>query len=286
MNPARSLRLSTLAGLALATATAVHAQQTVIPLWAGAAPGSAHWTRKETVVRGTPVGTVAINVVRPTLTVFLPDSAHATGTGVIIAPGGYCIALALDAGTDLARWLQGHGIAAFVLSYRTQKKTQPGVPRDLDMDKACRWGIADGKQALKVVREHAKPWGLAPHRVGFVGYSAGGMVASALLLQPDVAARPDFVALIYGAPFGAMPAIPHGLPPIFMAWARDDDLAGPTVAAFYRALVAAGDPPEAHIYRNGGHGFGMRPQHTSSDRWPLDFLGWLRSHGLADRPPR
>jgi len=92
------------------------------------------------------------------------------------------------------------------------------------MDAAARYGIADGVQALKVARQRAAEWGVSPERVGFMGFSAGAMVASGTLVQPDAAARPSFAGILYGAPFGAMPAIPKQLPPIFMAWAQDDDL--------------------------------------------------------------
>ncbi len=256
-----------------------------IALWPGKAPGSEGWTQQEQVVANTPVGTVALDVVNPTLDVFLPEKTKATGTGVIVAPGGYCVALALSAeGTDVARWLQQKGIAAFVLKYRLQEKKGEGIPKDLDMDQACKYGIADGIQAIKVVRQHAAEWGVAPGRLGFMGFSAGGMVASGVLLQTDAAARPDFAALIYGAPFGVMPAVPAKLPPIFMAWAQDDDLAGGQVAGFYARLVAAGDKPEAHIYSAGGHGFGMKHQGTSSDHWMDEFYIWLQARGLTAAP--
>jgi hypothetical protein len=185
-------------------------------IWPGAAPGSENWTWKEKIVDNTPLGTVIFNVVTPTLTVYLPEKTKATGTGVIIAPGGAFVALAIDLeGNNVARWLQSKGIAVFVLKYRIIEKRQEGIPADLNMDEAGKYGIADGIQALKVVRQHAAEWGISPDRVGFMGFSAGAMVASATLLQQDAAARPNFAAPIYGAPFGVMPPIPAKLPPIF-----------------------------------------------------------------------
>ncbi|HTY62708.1 MAG TPA: hypothetical protein VMG30_10670 [Acidobacteriota bacterium] len=85
-----------------------------------------------------------------------------------------------------------------------------------------------------------------------MGFSAGAMVTSGTLLQEDAAARPDFAAPIYGGPFGVMPPIPAGLPPVFLAWAQDDTLAGPSAMRFYQALRAAGYQPELHIFRSGG----------------------------------
>ncbi|MBC5800079.1 MAG: alpha/beta hydrolase [Candidatus Eremiobacteraeota bacterium] len=222
-------------------------------------------------------------MVTPTLTAYLPPQAKAAGTGVIIAPGGACVALAIDQeGFDVARRLQRNGIAAFVLKYRIVPKRQEGIP-NINMDEACKYGIADGIQAVKVVRQHAAEWRISPKRVGYIGFSAGGMVASGALLQPNVAARPNFAAFIYGAPFGVMPTIPRKLAPVFMAWAQDDPVALDAIVKFYDALRAAGDKPEAHIFNAGGHGFGMRRQGTTSDHWFDEFSYWLEAQGLTAR---
>ena len=268
--------------IASAFMLACSAQPQTVNIWPGVAPGSENWTQKEKIIENTPVGTVALNVVTPTLTAYLPEKSKATGTGVIIAPGGYCVALAIAQEGDAARWLQSKGIAAFVLKYRIIEKKEEGVPKNLDMDEACRYGIADGIQAIKVVRQHAE-WGVSPDRVGFMGFSAGGMVASGALLQPDAAARPDFAAIIYGAPFGKMPEIPAKLPPMFLAWAQDDAVALQPVVRFYDALRSAGHKPEVHIFSSGGHGFGMKKQGTSSDRWIDEFYYWLEAQGLTRR---
>jgi len=256
----------------------------VVNLWPGAAPGSEKWTQKEKIAENTPLGTVVFNVITPTLTAYLPERAKATGTGVIIAPGGAFVALAIDLeGNNVARWLQDKGIAAFVLKYRILEKRQEGIPAGMNMDEAGKYGIADGIQALKVVRQHAAEWGLSPDRVGIMGFSAGAMVTSGALLQQDAAARPSFAAMIYGGPFGAMPAIPAKLPPMFLAWAQDDPLALEPVVKFYGALTAAGHKPEAHIFSAGGHGFGMRKQGTSSDHWIDAFYDWLEAQGFTRR---
>lgn len=260
-----------------------------VNVWPGVAPGSEKWTQKELVLENTPLGTVILNVVTPTLTAYLPERAKATGTGVIIAPGGAFVALAIDLeANQVARWLQERGIAAFVLKYRTVEKRGEGIPADLNMDEAGQYGIADGIQALKVVRQHAAEWGVSPDRVGFLGFSAGAMVASGALLQQDAATRPSFAALIYGAPFGAMPKIPAKLPPVFLAWAQDDPQAREPVARFYAALVTAGNRPEAHIYSSGGHGFGLKKQGATSDHWIDELQAWLEAQGLTrpvGRPP-
>jgi acetyl esterase/lipase len=276
--------LSAAGGIVL-TLLAGPAPAQVVNLWPGVAPGSEGWTQEEKTYENTPVGTVIQNVATPTLTAYLPDPAIATGTGVIIAPGGYFVALAISLeGTDVARWLQQHGIAAFVLKYRILEKRQEGVPGPMNMDSVGRFGMADGIQAVRVVRQHAAEWGVSPDRVGFLGFSAGAMVASATVLQADSAARPNFAAMIYGGPFGVMPDIPPALPPLFMAWAQDDNVALTPVVRFYDALRSAGHKPEAHIFSAGGHGFGMRRQGTSSDRWIDAFYGWMEAGGFTRAP--
>jgi acetyl esterase/lipase len=254
----------------------------VVNIWPGAAPGSEGWTQKERTIENTPVGTVVFNVVTPTLTAYLPERSKATGTGVIIAPGGAFVALAVSLeGSSLAQWLQQRGIAAFVLKYRIMEKRGEGIPANMDMDEAGKYGIADGIQAIKVVRRHAAEWNVSPDRVGFIGFSAGAMVASGTLLQEDASARPNFAAMIYGGPFGRMPAIPSKLPPMFLAWAQDDTVALAPVVKFYDALKAAGHKPEAHVFSSGGHGFGMKKQGTTSDHWAEEFYYWLEAQGFA-----
>ena len=191
------------------------------------------------------------------------------------------MALAIDhEGHNVARWLQEKGIAAFVPKYRIPEKKQEGIPKDINFDEACKYGIADGIQAIKVVRQHATEWGISADRVGFMGFSAGAMVTSGVLLQADAAARPNFAAPIYGGPFGVMPAIPASLPPMFMAWAQDDELVLDPVNQFARCRHA-GIKPEVHIYSAGRHGFGMKKQGTTSDHWIDEFYYWLEAQGFT-----
>jgi acetyl esterase/lipase len=273
-------------------------------IWPGVAPGSENWKQQERVVKGPP-GNIVYNVVTPTLTVYLPEKSRATGTAVIVAPGGAFMLLSIDhEGHQVARWLQEKGIASFVLKYRvaetppgfsfgaptagrgaaapgTANRGASGGGPKVNMDESSKYGIADGIQALNVVRRHAAEWGIDPNRVGFMGFSAGAMVTTGTLLQEDAAARPNFAAPIYGGPFGAIPAIPAGLPPIFLAWAQDDTLVGPAVVRFYDALRAAGYKPEVHIFNAGGHGFGMLKSGKSSDHWIESFYYWLESQGFT-----
>jgi len=267
-----------------------------IDLWPGVAPGSEQWKQPEATLRP---GTV-VNVTTPTLTVYSPAPSTATGTAVIIAPGGGFISLSIDSeGHDVARWLVARGITGIVLKYRTvqlegQDPAQLGQAAGARfraqlanyslIDEDGQYGIADGIQAVKVVRAHAAEWGIAPDRIVFTGFSAGGMVTVFTALQPD--ARPNYAAPIYGAPISSVPPIPpEGLPPVFMAMAQDDTLAGPMIVRLYEAIKTAGYKPEFHIYSSGGHGWGMRKQGTTSDHWIDEFYWWLEAQGLT-RPPR
>jgi acetyl esterase/lipase len=189
-----------------------------------------------------------------------------------------------------------HGFAAIVLKYRTiqiegKDATQLGesaraafmaqLRNHALIDEDGKYGIADGIQAVKVVRAHAAEWGISPDRIVFTGFSAGGMITDFTAIQPDARARPNYAAPIYGAPISHVPPIPQGLPPFFMAMAQDDTLAGTYIVAFYDALKAAGYKPEFHIFSSGGHGWGMRKQGTSSDHWIDEFYYWLEAQGLT-----
>ena len=225
----------------------------VINVWPGLAPGSEEWKQKETTLGSGPMQRI-VNVTTPTLTAFLPDPAKATGTGVIIAPGGGFIFLGTDT-HEIAEWLAARGDESSGLKYRTVPLAGSS---DQEVDKAGRarfgaqlndhrliaedgkYGIADGIQSIKVVRAHAAEWGILPDRIVFMGFSAGGMITEYTAVQPDESARPNYAAPIYGAPFPAPPPIPKGLPPFFMEMAQDDNLAGPYIVAFYDALKSAG----------------------------------------------
>lgn len=265
----------------------------VINLWPGTAPGSEQWKQKETTIHMGPMESI-VNVTTPTLTAYLPDPSKATGTAVILASGGGFLFLSSE--RDVAEWLRARGIAAFDLKYRTgqlegeteAQLAQAGRTRFgaqlanhaliLEDGKP---GIADGIQAIKVLRERAQEFGIAPDRIVFMGFSAGGMITEYTAVNLDASARPNYAAPIYGAPFPDVPPIPKGVPPVFMEMAQDDNLAGPQIVAFYDAMKAAGYKPEFHIYEHGGHGWSMRKQGTTSDHWLEEFYWWLETHGLT-----
>jgi acetyl esterase/lipase len=283
-----------MAAVAFTSASAQEVKQTVLNVWPGVAPGSEHWNQPETVIGSSDMQRI-VDVTTPTLTAYLPDPSTATGTAVIIAPGGGFVFLGINSeGHDVAKWLVAHGIAAFVLKYRTvqiegeneAQLSQSGGARfgaqlrnHALIAEDGQYGVADGIQAVKVVRAHAAEWGISPNRIVFTGFSAGGMITEFAAIAADE--RPTYVAPIYGAPFPDVPPIPQRLPPFFMAMAQDDTLAGPYIVKFYDALKAAGYKPEFHIYSSGGHGWGMRKQGKTSDHWIDEFYYWLEAQGLT-----
>jgi acetyl esterase/lipase len=140
--------------------------------------------------------------------------------------------------------------------------------------------VADGQQAMKVVRGRAAEWGIDPDRIGMMGFSAGARVTIGVALEHDVESRPNFAAPIYGALWEEID-VPADAPPMFIALANDDELVGvdPSLT-LYRAWRAAHHPVELHIYAGGGHGFGMRKQGLTADSWIEQFGEWLMVQGL------
>jgi len=275
-------------------------QPPIIPLWPDGAPGSEGWAQQEQeTLAPPPIGIrVVRNVTQPTLTAFLPDRAAAPGAAVIVCPGGAFHFLAIEhEGTQVARWLNARGVAAFVLRYRlietpvdddilSQQMHQNLTDRD-------RFGqlmqglrpliIADGLQAVKLVRRRAAEWGVASDRAGILGFSAGGYVTTGVALEYDADSRPDFAAPIYSSPYEGI-SVPADAPPLFIAAAHDDAFAASASVPLYSAWSTAGRSAELHIYSKGGHGFGMRKQGLPADHWIDHFGDWLQVQGVLESP--
>lgn len=267
-------------------------QPFVLPLWDGAAPGSEDWTHSEIEQENYPPSGIRIvrNVVQPTLIAYLPDPAIATGSAVIVCPGGAFHLLAIDhEGHDVARWLNRQGVAAFILKYRLAPS--PADPEEFarymeqlfsgdrtalnqTMQRIIPLEIADAKQAMRVVRQHAAEWQIASERIGILGFSAGGRVTAGLALEYDAATRPAFAAPIYGAVWGELD-VPADAPPLFLALAADDDLGIDLSLNLFAAWRKAGKQAELHLYGEGGHGFGMRVQGMPVDHWMETFYVWM-----------
>lgn len=267
----------------------------IIALWPDGAKGSESWNNpeKEHIFTQPWQHRIVRNVSNPTLTIFLPESDAATGCGVIICPGGAHHILAVDhEGYDVARWLNTHGIAAFVLKYRVMQTPDDDdqfhaamthfserLERDMPIHQPLI--IADGEQALRLVREHAQDWGLHPERIGMIGFSAGGHLTVLVTLAVSAELRPNFIAPIYGARLDDLP-VPADMPPMFMALASDDDMARRNCLALFSAWRAAGNSAELHCYASGGHGFGMIPQGLPTDNWIERFYEWLAALGMVE----
>ncbi|MEP6845382.1 MAG: GDSL-type esterase/lipase family protein [Panacibacter sp.] len=270
------------------------AQQKVIQLYNGAAPGSESWTWDEAINTNNAWKTDAVyNVSKPTLTVFAPDSMQSTGTAVVICPGGGFHALSINSeGNDVANWLVKKGVTCFVLRYRLAHS----VTTDPVAEMTAKWGkpefneenkavipmaIADGKKAIGYVRAHAAEYGVDPDKIGIMGFSAGGTVTAGAAFDYTAENKPDFAAPIYAFfPDAMMGNIPADAPPMFIVAATDDGLQlAPHSVSIYQHWVAAKHSAELHLYSQGNHGFGMKVQHLPSDTWIDRFCDWLRLNG-------
>lgn len=284
--------------LSFFAATALVAQQKVIPLYTGAAPGSENWNWDEAENDKNMWQTkVVYNVSKPTLTVFAPAAGKANGTAIVIAPGGAFHALSINSeGFDVAKWLVEKGITCFVLKYRLVhcKTTDPAAEVaskmgkkefDDDNNKVIPLAIADGRAAIAWVRSHAAEYKIAADRIGIMGFSAGGTVASSAAFGYTKENKPDFVVPVY--PF--FPSSMHGqinkdAPPLFITTASDDQLGLASHSIdLYNKWLSEKLPVEMHLYAKGGHGFGMRKQNLPTDNWIERFGEWLSVQGLVKK---
>ena len=262
--------------IAIAWATAVHAQTAEIPLYPGVAPGSEGWNWTEKSVTRPNGMPVVSDVVRPVLLHFPADRDKAVGSAMIVAPGGGFQALMMSyEGVDIARRLNAMGVDAFVLKYRLVHNA-PGAPAREDV---VRMAGEDGRQAVRLVRGEAGKFGFRPDHVGMIGFSAGGMVTSEALFGPKET-RPDFVALIYG--IRNIQEVPDPAPPLFLAVAADDaGFVGQSVDLFTAYREAKGSA-ELHVFQGGAHGFVNKG--GGADHFMDRLEEWLRVNKLLARP--
>jgi acetyl esterase/lipase len=276
-----------------------NAQQKVIQLYKGAAPGSESWDWDQKESADNMYHSNAIyNVVHPTLTVYLPEGSHApTGIAVIICPGGGFHSLSIDhEGYEVGRWLQKMGITAFLLEYRlmhitgTDPYKQENADRtnkaaDKEKTKVISMAIADGRAAIAYVRSHATEYGISPSKIGIMGFSAGGTIAAAAAYGYTPVNKPNFVAPIYAYfPPEMQNNVPADAPPMFIAAATDDtfNLQSHSLS-LYKTWMEAKHSAELHIFSKGSHGFGMKKQGFESDNWTDDFMAWMKTEGLLKK---
>ncbi len=268
--------------------------QPAIPLWINGAPGA--------------LGTADVD--RPIITPYLPPEGKANGTAVVIFPGGGYQHLSMEKeGSDVANWLAGTGVTAFVVRYRLGPTYHHPVE------------LGDAQRAIRIVRSRASEWGIDPRRLGIMGFSAGGHLASTAGTHYDagnasssdpierVSSRPDFMLLLYPVitmdssfthrgsrvnllgnnPDAALVRllsnelqVTRDTPPTFLVQSTDDrTVPVENSIVFYQALKAKGVPAEMHIFEYGGHGFGLAPADPTLGAWTTLCEAWIRRHTKA-----
>jgi acetyl esterase/lipase len=286
-----------------------HAQ---VPIWPGAAPDAQPVPGPEVLeidakflIAGKPVAWVT-NVTRPTMTVYSPEGKN-TGVAVVVFPGGGFEHLAIDLeGTEVCDWLTSKGITCVLLKYRV-----PSLPYDWPCK--CRpdnlvtptLALEDAQRTMGLVRFNAGKWHIDPHKVGVLGFSAGGYLVAEistnferrLYVSVDAAdkesCRPDFAIACYPGHLWVKdkdlilnPNVPvtSNTPPTFLLQAEDDDVDNVNQSlVYYIALKNAGVRVEMHLYAQGGHAFGLRRKKLPITGWPQLVETWLKTIGMTSK---
>lgn len=276
--------------------------QTVMPLYPDKIPNSIAGPDEETMK-----DQIARKVSKPTLTVYLPPAATATGTAIVVCPGGGYGVLVMEwEGSRIATELNKSGIAAIVLKYR--------LPDEKIMTDKSIGPLQDAQQAIKTTREHVKEWKIDPNKIGIMGFSAGGHLAatagthydSTFISNPEkTSLRPDFMVLVYpvislmdkvghkGSSSNLLGTSPTNeklkyfsnelqvkktTPPTYLTHAGDDKVVPVSNSIiFYEALNANGVPADMHIYSKGEHGY---PKTPALGEWFGRCLHWMKENQL------
>jgi acetyl esterase/lipase len=289
----------------------INAQNPVLKIWPDGIPGSIKndsYSEKVTLTNGMP--SRYEKVTDPTISVFLPPADKATGSAVLICPGGGYGVLAFDhEGFAIARWLNDNGIAGIILKYR--------LPSDMIMKDKSIGPLQDAQEAMRIIRRNASEWKIDPYKIGVIGFSAGGHLASTLSthyaeivydVSDTTSARPDFSLLIYPVIsfdgsithsgsrrnlIGENPSydvikhfsnelqITAETPPAFLVHSADDN-----VVPFKNSIVYSESlqrnkiPVEMHIFQKGGHGYGLSVNNGTQSSWPDLCMNWLKAVGF------
>ena len=252
---------------------------------------------------------------KPSITLYLPEKDKATGAAVVIFPGGGYGHLAMDhEGHQIAEWLNSFGVAGFIVKYR-HSRSGAGYRHPAPLQ--------DAQRAIRTVRSGAKQWNIDPDRIGIIGFSAGGHLASSLGTHFNnryseakdeidrASCRPDFMILMYPVIsfteafthkgsrrnlLGANPdpelvenlsnekQVTAQTPPTFIVFGNDDKVVPvENGVAFYMGLKKVGVPAEMHIYEKGRHGFGLGVGADPVSSWPLRCSEWMRGRGLLNK---
>ncbi|MBD7920968.1 alpha/beta hydrolase [Xanthomonas bonasiae] len=280
-----------------------------VPIWPGTAPDALPHPKPESVGPGPGR---ANDVSRPTMTVYAPTGRN-TGVAVVVFPGGGYQILAMDLeGTEICDWLTSRGITCVLLKYRVPNSGPTWVNGARYYPKV-QTALQDAQRTLGLVRLHAAEWGIDPHKVGVMGFSAGGHLVAATSTHfarrtyPAVDAadaqscRPDFAIAVYPGHLWAHEdeddatrdptrldlrpdiTVSADTPPTFLLQAENDEVDGVSQSlAYYVALKEAGVPTEMHLYAQGGHAFGLRAGKLPVAQWPHLVETWLGSIGVLD----
>lgn len=309
MKGLKRLRLLLFAGVVLLSCKAI-GQSTVIDIWHGKVPGAIANPGFKQFVDSADNWIKMRHVTDPVLDMYPAPPGKSNGTAVIICPGGAYWALAIShEGSQVANWLNSLGITAFVLKYR--------LPDNSIMKNKTIGPMQDGQEAIRIVRRHAKAWNINPHKIGIMGFSAGGHLASTLSnhfdekvydTQDSTSARPDFSLLIYpvitmDSTFTHMGSrinllgdnplpgqvkrfsnelqVTLQTPPAFMVHSLDDGAVPVQNSIRYAlALKNCHVPCELHLYEAGGHGYGLGRSNDTESTWPEACKAWLKARGF------
>ena len=275
----------------------------VVALWPGTPPGDSASPGEEKDLTTPKDGLVAGrrlirlgNVSSPSLTLYRPPKSKATGTAVLVCPGGGYHILAMDLeGTEVAERLNAMGVTAVVLKYRVPvRKDRPRFEAPLQ----------DAQRAMGLIRLHAGEWGIDPGRVGILGFSAGGHLSAVTSCHDDARtyppvdaadkerSRPNFAVVVYpgylveGKEGTTLPpelTVTAATPPTFLVQAEDDEVPVESSLFYFHALKKAKVEAELHVYARGGHGYGLRPTSEPVTHWPDLLEAWMRHRKLLER---
>ncbi|MDQ6758251.1 MAG: alpha/beta hydrolase [Acidobacteriota bacterium] len=278
---------------------------TQIPIWPGTPPDAQFGARANTET--TPEPGEVDNVSQPTMTIYSPKAKN-TGAAVIVFPGGGYYVLAIDLeGTEVCDWLTSKGITCVLLKYRVPNSGMHGDGHRQIKPKAP-MALEDAQRTLGLVRLHAAKYHIDPHKIGVLGFSAGGHLAAdisthfdkrlypALDAADSVSCRPDFAVALYPGHlwirkerFELNPdiAVSRHTPPTFLLQAENDPVDNVNNSlVYYIALKNAGVPVEMHLYAEGKHAFGLRRTKFAITGWPDLVETWLRTIGMIPALPR
>jgi len=282
-----------------------------VPIWPAAAPNArpadgpetATFRPNEHLVAGKP-WTYIQNVTRPTFTVYTPKGKN-TGAAVVVFPGGGYQILAIDLeGTEVCDWLTSNGITCVLLKYRVPR-SGPSWQRECNcrINPKPQPALQDAQRTMGLLRQHAAEWHIDPHKIGVLGFSAGGHLVAAISnlyrhrayavvdSADRLSARPDFAVAIYpghlwtgaASPIAFNPDlhVTRDTPPTFLLQAQTDSVDNVNQSlAYYVQLKNAGVPTELHLYYNGGHAFGLRRTADPITEWPRLVERWLGTIGV------